>query len=670
MTKRDRIAQKAKQLLAATPAGLRFSQLISALTKAFPGEPNGTLTGYTFNLHTQYPDDIYRPRRGVFRLTKYRSKAELEEDLVFQKESAITMADFKDTIAEIRARFPHLKRDAVFVLWFLVAHLAEDEDQAAKALVGGVGDKGADAIWIDEASKAVLIVQAKFRETLGEKVENRNDVLGLLNIARHLSQTDDDKFKSQLAGMEPTVAARLPQARNRFLRGGFRLLLYYVTLGRVSNTIRNDAAAGLDDLSRLVSMEIVDSASAAVIMRNYLDGIAPSIPSCNLEIEEGDQVRVKTIAERNDEKNSIECRVLSMRGDKIAELYERARIRLFARNVRGYLGQSPPVNDAMKETLQDEPDRFFYYNNGITILCDDAESKKRDGKETLHVKHPQIINGQQTTRTLAAHPRLAANASVMVKVIAVKQQSSGDKQFNDLLSSIVVGTNFQSPIKQSDLRSNDRIQVALERSLRKLGYAYIRKRQSSSEQKVSVGGKQYHPIKKEDFAQAVAACEIDGYIARSSKEKLFDEENYKDIFKSPEPFFYLARYWLMNQVGRHLRRKDGRRETRWLVIRFLWSRLSPALKGNGRLRAFSEQCQHAETALVGPLGKAINAAAGRAMRFYKAAKGKRADQVDMPTFFKSKRSSVNEFMEYLRKSEIAIPGLEVQLARIGQALEQ
>ncbi len=235
------------------------------------------------------------------------------------------MADFKDTINEIGARFPHLKRDEVFVLWFLVAHLAEDEDQAAKALVGGVGDKGTDAIWIDEAAKAVLIVQAKFRETLGEKSENRNDVLGLLNIARHLSQPDDDKFDSQLNDMEPMVAARLPQARKRFLNGGFRLLLYYVTLGKVSNTIRNDAASGLDDLSRLVSMEIVDSASAAVIMRNYLDGIAPSIPSCNLEIEEGDQVKVKTIAERNDEKNSIECWVLSMRGDKIAELFEKAR---------------------------------------------------------------------------------------------------------------------------------------------------------------------------------------------------------------------------------------------------------------------------------------------------------------------------------------------------------
>ncbi len=415
-------------------------------------------------------------------------------------------------------------------------------------------------------------------------------------------------------------------------------------------------------------MEIIDSTSAAVLLRNYLDGVAPSIPACRLETERGDQVRVVTIAQRYDEKNKIECWVLSMRGDKIAELFEKAGIRLFARNVRGYLGQRPPVNEAMRETLQDQPDRFFYYNNGITILCDEAEKKSHEGREALHIKHPQIINGQQTTRTLAKHPGLAANASVLVKVIAAKQRSSEDAQFNNLLSSIVAGTNFQSPIKQSDLRSNDRIQVALERSLRKLGYGYIRKRQAGSEEKVHVGGKQYHRIKTEEFAQAVAACEMDGYIARSSKEKLFDEETYKELFKSDEPFFYLGRYWLMKQVRARLRAKGERREARWLVVSFVWSRLSQHLKSFGQLRAFSEQCQRSEPACVEQLDRAIDTAAGAAIRFYKSTKGKGADEVDMPTFFKSKRSSLSAFVAYLESSGSALAAVDKQMARVSSLI--
>jgi len=81
-------------------------------------------------------------------------------------------------------------------------------------------------------------------------------------------------------------------------------------------------------------------------------------------------------------------------------------------------------------------------------LCAEAEKKSHEGRDALHIKHPQIINGQQTTRTLAAYPGLAANASVLVKVIAVKQRSSADAQFDNLLSSIVAGTNFRSRSQQ------------------------------------------------------------------------------------------------------------------------------------------------------------------------------------------------------------------------------
>jgi hypothetical protein len=669
MTKRERITEEAKQLLLSKPEGLRFAQLVTALERAFPGEPNGTLTGSVWNLHTRFPNEVYKAGHGLFRSTKYRSNAEVRASREAEKDSAITMREFDEAMKDIHSRFPHLKRDDLFIMWFLVAYLTGDESQAAKALVGGAGDKGIDAILVDESTNAIFIVQGKFHESLGRRSEKHADVIGLLEVAQHLTQTDDDKFNSYLEKMDSLVAARLSEARKRFLDRSFRVLLYFVTLGKVSDTIRNDAKLCLDDLSRLVTMEIIDSTSAVVVMRNYLDD-APSIPACTLEIEKSDEVSGSNISQRFDEKNRIDCWVLSMRGDKIAELYEKAGPRLFARNVRGYLGQRTPVNEAMRETLKNQPDYFFYYNNGITILCDDAEKTTREGREALHVMHPQIINGQQTTRTLARHPRLAANASVLVKVIAAKQRSSEDGRFNNLLSSVVTGTNWQSPIKQSDLRANDRIQVALERNLRKLGYGYIRKRQAASEEKVHLGGKFCHRIKKEDLVQAIAACEMDGYVARSSKEKLFDEDKYRRLFATHEPFFYLARYWLMKQVKRALGAKDKRREARWLVVSFLWSRFAPLLKSIGQLKAFSEQCQRADADCVASLTKAIDIAAQAAMQFYRSQKGKGVDAVDMATFFKNRRSGLREFVVYLDSSSKELPGLDRQTARLFDAINK
>jgi len=71
-TKKERITEKALALLAATPAGLRFSDLVSQLQAAFPDDPYGTLTGTVWNLDARLPDEVYKPSRGLFRLTRYR----------------------------------------------------------------------------------------------------------------------------------------------------------------------------------------------------------------------------------------------------------------------------------------------------------------------------------------------------------------------------------------------------------------------------------------------------------------------------------------------------------------------------------------------------------------------------------------------------------------------
>lgn len=73
MTKRERITEKAKELLASNPDGFRFSELVTALQKVFPGEAYGNFTGSIWNLDARFPDEIYKPSRGLFRLTKYRT---------------------------------------------------------------------------------------------------------------------------------------------------------------------------------------------------------------------------------------------------------------------------------------------------------------------------------------------------------------------------------------------------------------------------------------------------------------------------------------------------------------------------------------------------------------------------------------------------------------------
>ena len=79
MTKKEKITIKAKELLEANPAGLRFSELVGKLQLVFPGEPYGNFTGSIWNLDSRFPDEIYKPARGLFRLTRFRMDEALPE---------------------------------------------------------------------------------------------------------------------------------------------------------------------------------------------------------------------------------------------------------------------------------------------------------------------------------------------------------------------------------------------------------------------------------------------------------------------------------------------------------------------------------------------------------------------------------------------------------------
>jgi hypothetical protein len=286
-------------------------------------------------------------------------------------------------------------------------------------------------------------------------------------------------------------------------------------------------------------IDIIGGKRVLRLLADYLDGVAPPVPLLELEIESGQSVKLDGILQRFDRETKIESWVFPVNVRDIAAMYATAGIRLFARNVRGFLGETA-INKNMEKTLETEPAFFWYYNNGITIVCDSAERKSRGGRNVIRLVNPQVINGQQTTRTLHKCASRNAKATVLVRVISVPRETEeGERRFENLVSKIVAATNWQNAIKPSDLMANDRRQIEIERNLRKLDYHYLRKRQSKSEARRQAGVRRATFIKKEELAQAVAACDMDPSIVRSGKEQLFEERYYEQVFPNSDPFYYL-----------------------------------------------------------------------------------------------------------------------------------
>lgn len=552
----------------------------------------------------------------------------------------MSSADYEDMqlqVKEIGDFYPALSDDALFVLWFLRAYIADELDDAAKALTGGSGDKGVDAVLIDDRARSSYIVQGKYRQKLLGSAEGRPEVMSFAELANYI-YGDTANFKSLTKGMDQFARDRLAEARERALKRDYRTNLALVTLGTCSEDLSKEAQRRVRAISPKANIEILDGNRVMSLLSDYLGGVAPPVRSLNLPMEHGGALY------RFDSDSGIESWVFSMSGEDVASLFDQARDRIFARNIRGFLGDTA-INEHMKSTLADEPQQFWYYNNGVTIVCDEAQKTQEAGQELLNVSNPQIINGQQTTRSLHAAIKDAPKADVLVKVIKIPRQAQDAKHsYEMLVARIVEATNYQNPIKPADLRANDPQQITIERELRKLGYQYLRKRQTKREAKRAFGAQHTFQVSKEELAKAVGACKFESLPRRVGQQKLF-ADHYEEIFANHDAYFYLSCFWVSSLVDSESWGSSERQWAKYIALYFLWKDIFPSIKPRQRDFVEAAETHKKGNDITDPLKVAIGTLLEAAVRFYRRERGKGSDRVELSPFFKRK-GVYEDFLRY------------------------
>ena len=540
----------------------------------------------------------------------------------------VTLSDLTRELREWGRRFPRLRDDALFVAWFLRAYVTDNEDQAVGALTGRSGDKGVDAVLIDDKVRGVFVVQGKLRQTLMRTGEKREDVLGFANLA-HTVHGDADDWEEYLVKLAPEARLRLEDARERMLERGYRLHLCFVTTGRISGPLvseaRRRARTAPTPADHHPGFAALDGREVMALLGEYLDGVAPPVPSLDLPIEGGRG------SSRLDHESAIESWTVTMSGGDVAKIYRQAGPRVFARNIRGYLGNTK-INREMGRTIKREPRSFWYLNNGVTIVCNEARFEQEGGRELLSVAYPQVINGQQTTRVLAeANPNEAAKASVSVRVISIPRHSP--EQYDRLVSQIVRATNWQNVIKPADLMSNDPRQIELEREFRKLNYLYVRKRQVQAEAR-RVSFQHQMIIKKEELANAFAACLEESLPRRVGLQPLF-EDHYDKIFgRRYSVKHYLCCYWHYRNVHLMAWGESDRTWAKFVVVYYLWQEFGTDIRSFEE--TFISMCEDPNRypRLRTEYLRLIELSFGSALRYYRKARGRGANAVEVSPFFK------------------------------------
>ena len=213
---------------------------------------------------------------------------------------------------------------------------------------------------------------------------------------------------------------------------------------------------------------------------------------------------------------------------EIGRLFEQHGDRLLDRNVRRYLGlRSNRVNAAIHDTLSDpaKSDKFYFYNNGITIVCDkfDYNALQRADYQ-VRIHNLQVINGGQTCMTIqrTLNGGRDADAAAESAYVLVRVYQLADED-GELVRAITYATNSQNPIGLRDLRSNDALQRRLEIGISQLGYAYQRQREAGNGTSNQVTG------------ATVAEAALAVWRARPHQARFLRKEHfgklYDDIFR-------------------------------------------------------------------------------------------------------------------------------------------
>ena len=144
---------------------------------------------------------------------------------------------------------------------------------------------------------------------------------------------------------------------------------------------------------------------------------------------------------------------------------------LLESNVRSFLKFNGGVNKGIRGTILNEKSRFFTYNNGISTTASEVtvENTPR-GTKITSFKNLQIINGGQTTATLAA-TNIKNNADLSGIYVQMKLTVLRDSD-PDLIRCIATYANSQNKVKTADLNSSHPFYVRIEEYSRKV-YAPI-----------------------------------------------------------------------------------------------------------------------------------------------------------------------------------------------------
>ncbi|MEJ2261220.1 MAG: AIPR family protein, partial [Nitrosopumilaceae archaeon] len=306
-----------------------------------------------------------------------------------------------------------------FLQWVLTRVYEATEDDAADAIVDGANDLGIDAyLPVDFSDNTIRLFQSKYGTS-----HSLEAIAKFKEDSKRLLAKDVTKMRPELAQLVTKIKEK-----------NLKIKCCYVTDQKVDYQ---------DDLVEVLDID--------TIIQRLWDRIKKPAAGKKSSIK----------LERMLRHDNTILGILKLR--ELTEFVNKNRDYVFESNIRQWMQFKTTVNKGLRDTLQTNPGKFFYYNNGITIVVSDFEEL---GDNMIKLYAPQIVNGAQTSNSILDHSKRTKNLNGSMTVTIIKADDEQEQ------NNITKYRNSQNSVRGKDLVSLMDFHKSIKSQLKNCGYFY------------------------------------------------------------------------------------------------------------------------------------------------------------------------------------------------------
>lgn len=465
-----------------------------------------------------------------------------------------------------------------------------DTDYCNKVRKTKNNDFGIDAVYINDEENKILLYNFKFRDNFSPVKGGK--ISPILDSTKFLSMTFNNSFEN--VDDNSIISKNVMKSINEKIHSDSAWNIELIVVSNESNgtdvnkpeidSLMKDydvsiKSISLDDITGFLRDKNCEISSTFVINKEsflvYESDSSSSSKSYLAKIDIADLIRI-TCSDEN-LRNSHDFYDHNSDLERIKDM--KLAVGVLYENVRGYLGHSK-YNKNIINTLRNIPDKFFMFNNGITITAKNVkvDSINAKTKYIFTLEDMQIVNGGQTLRSIYEFKdsefkeENLKEASVLVRIFKTE-----DKE--DLINQIAEYTNSQNAISDVDLKSINKVQIDIEKLLEENRIGYIRKTGD-----IGKSNNFERQISKEKLAQIIYSYK--GYPDRATnqKKKLFGIY-YDEIFAENKSLFddlvnLINLYYRIEEKYKELYDENDVYNQKILYIIYLQSKGEDDIEGN------------------------------------------------------------------------------------------